>query len=289
MSIFGLSIPNPVKIVEDGADDVASGAKNFASAMKDAAKNMSPSEIGHTALNVAGMIPVIGAPADAINAGWYAMQGDWGNAALSAATAIPGAGDFVGGARLGENALKIGEDAAKAKSVVKDGTKVERDVEDGTKVGNAGERAEEAGRKSGTGRTEVRNGYTYTLDEQGRTTHVEGDLVSNPQQGRNAAAQRQAGGPDRLATDEGGHIVARRFDGPLDALNHFAQDANFNRGAYKSLENELQRTLDKGSSVHIDVKAHYPGGSLRPNSIDVTYTIDGIPYEKTFLNRPGGK
>jgi hypothetical protein len=42
---------------------------------------MSPSEIGHTVLNVAGMIPVIGAPADAINAGWYAAQGDWGNAA----------------------------------------------------------------------------------------------------------------------------------------------------------------------------------------------------------------
>jgi hypothetical protein len=81
VSIFGLSIPNPVKIVEDGANDLASGAKDFASAMKEAAKNVSPSEIGHTVLNVAGMIPVIGAPADAINAGWYAAQGDWGNAA----------------------------------------------------------------------------------------------------------------------------------------------------------------------------------------------------------------
>jgi hypothetical protein len=64
--------------------------------MGDAAKvvtHTSPSEIGHAVLNVAGMVPVIGAPADAINAGWYAAQGDWGNAALSAATAIPGPGD----------------------------------------------------------------------------------------------------------------------------------------------------------------------------------------------------
>jgi hypothetical protein len=29
-------------------------------------------------------------------------------------------------------------------------------------------------------RTEVRNGYEYTLDGMGRTTRVEGELVSNP-------------------------------------------------------------------------------------------------------------
>jgi len=87
-------------VLHTGEKIIGDGAKDFKDAINDAAKvvtHMSPSEIGHTVLNVAGMVPVIGAPADVVNAGWYAAQGDWANAALSAATAIPGVGDLVGG------------------------------------------------------------------------------------------------------------------------------------------------------------------------------------------------
>jgi hypothetical protein len=119
------------KALHAGEKVAEDGAKGFAGAMKDAAKavtQMSPSEIGHTVINVAGMIPVIGAPADAINAGWYAVQGDWKDAALSVATAIPGVGDFVGGVRLGTTALKIAEDGAK---IAEDGVKAERAIKGG--------------------------------------------------------------------------------------------------------------------------------------------------------------
>lgn len=64
---------------------------------------------------------------------------------------------------------------------------------------------------------------------------------------------------------------------------------NLNRGAYKSLENSWQRALDRGSSVDINITPHYPGSSLRPQSLDITYTVDGVPYQKTFMNRPGGQ
>ena len=124
------------------------GAKGFKDVMDDAAKvvaHMTPSEIGHTALNVAGMVPVIGAPADAINAGWYAAQGDWGNAALSAATAIPGLGDVVGGARLGATALKIGEDGVKAERLIKDGTEAASTAKNAEKALNGVEAAGGAG------------------------------------------------------------------------------------------------------------------------------------------------
>jgi hypothetical protein len=47
----------------------------------------------HTGLDVAGLLPGVGAVPDAINAGLYAVEGDYGNAALSAAAAIPGIGD----------------------------------------------------------------------------------------------------------------------------------------------------------------------------------------------------
>lgn len=57
---------------------------------------------GHTILDVLGLIPVIGEPADAVNAGWYSAEGDWVNAGLSSAALIPFAGmAFTGGKLLG--------------------------------------------------------------------------------------------------------------------------------------------------------------------------------------------
>jgi hypothetical protein len=136
------------KALHAGEKVAEDGAKDFAGAMKDAAKavtHMSPSEIGHTVLNVAGMIPVIGTPADAINAGWYAAQGDWKNAALSAATAIPGVGDFVGGARLSTTALKLAEDGVEAERAIKGGEEVASTAENAEKALNADKTAGSAG------------------------------------------------------------------------------------------------------------------------------------------------
>ncbi|MBD1860069.1 MULTISPECIES: polymorphic toxin type 28 domain-containing protein [Trichocoleus] len=61
------------------------------------------SDIGHTILDVAGLIPVVGGVADLINAGWYAAEGDYVNAGLSAAGAIPFVGDAATVAKLGTN------------------------------------------------------------------------------------------------------------------------------------------------------------------------------------------
>ncbi|MFD4655785.1 SpvB/TcaC N-terminal domain-containing protein [Kitasatospora sp. NPDC058444] len=66
--------------------------------------------IGHTTLDVVGMVPVVGEVGDLANAGWYAAEGDYVNAGLSAASAIPGAGYAANAAKYGNKAL----DAAKA-------------------------------------------------------------------------------------------------------------------------------------------------------------------------------
>jgi hypothetical protein len=220
-----------------------------------------------------------------------------GNAAGTIGTLfIPGA-DVAGVVGDVGKAAAITGDVGKAAAITQDASEAAAAItQDAGRIGNltgdAGRAADDivgdAAKAEGVAKTVVKNGYTYTLDAEGRTTRIEGDLVSNPAQARSRAAQLAAGGPDRLATDEGGHFVARRFDGPLEDFNHFAQNGNFNRGAYKALENEWQRALDRGSSVNVDITAHYRGDSLRPDSIDVTYTIDGIPHETSFLNRPGG-
>ncbi len=55
---------------------------------------------GHTILDVLGLIPVIGDPADAVSAAWYSAEGDWVDAGLSAASLIPFAGDALGAGKL---------------------------------------------------------------------------------------------------------------------------------------------------------------------------------------------
>lgn len=86
---------------------------------------MSASDIGHTILDVAGMIPVIGAAADLINAGWYAAEGDYVNAGLSALGAVPGIGDAATAAKLGARGADAVAGAARAGDDVNDARRAE--------------------------------------------------------------------------------------------------------------------------------------------------------------------
>jgi len=97
------------------------GAKGFERALEDAGKdavkvikNMSPSQLGHTALDVIGMVPVVGTVANLVNAGWYAAEGDWTDAGMSALAAIPIEGDAVDALKLGKDGVEIAEDATRA-------------------------------------------------------------------------------------------------------------------------------------------------------------------------------
>lgn len=75
------------------------------------------SEVGHTALDVAGMVPVIGAVADGVNAGWYAAAGDYTNAGLSLAGMVPGVGDAAIAGKLAMKGAKLATKAEKAINV----------------------------------------------------------------------------------------------------------------------------------------------------------------------------
>jgi hypothetical protein len=71
-------------------------------------------DIGHGVLDGAGFIPVVGAVADLANAGWYAAEGDWTNAAFSSAAAIPFAGDAFAVGKLAFKAAKGAEKLVEA-------------------------------------------------------------------------------------------------------------------------------------------------------------------------------
>lgn len=59
------------------------------------------------ALDAAGMVPVLGAIPDLINASISVLRGDWVGAGLSIVAAVPGVGDVVGGAKIAYKGAKI--------------------------------------------------------------------------------------------------------------------------------------------------------------------------------------
>jgi len=64
------------------------------------------SPIGHTVLDVAGMVPGLGEPVDLVNAAWYAGEGNYTDAALTSAAAIPFVGWGATTAKWGKNTIK---------------------------------------------------------------------------------------------------------------------------------------------------------------------------------------
>ncbi|MEP9359446.1 DNA/RNA non-specific endonuclease [Sphingomonas sp. KR3-1] len=128
------------------------------------------------------------------------------------------------------------------------------------------------------------NGYLYELDLADRFKRVTGTLTRNRAQGRSRKAQELAGGSDRLPKDHGGHVIARRFNGPKDWFNHFAQDGSFNQTEYAALERSWDKAMDAGHTVRIDIRASYEGISRRPSWITAYYWFDGERRVRRFPN-----
>ena len=124
--------------------------------------------------------------------------------------------------------------------------------------------------------TENKSGdYTYAETQYGK--HAEGNLTL-AKGNRDVAAQREAGGEDRRATDDGGHLIGNRFDGSGGTENLDAQDSNINRGSYKQLENREAAQLQSGDQVFTNKDTFKSNDSERPNAYmgyDITEHPDG--------------
>ena len=121
-----------------------------------------------------------------------------------------------------------------------------------------------------------RNGYRFGLDEQRRTLVVTGQLNLPKTIERSRTEQRRAGASDRRSNDDGGHFIAARFGGPNDAYNHFAQNASFNRGGYRVVEDRWAREMRAGKRVLVDISVSYSKYSKRPSMLVVSWTVGGL-------------
>lgn len=78
------------------------------------------------ALDAAGMVPVLGAIPDLINASISVLRGDWVGAGLSIVAAVPGVGDVVGGAKFAYRGAKSAGAIQKISTAVKETDKYKR-------------------------------------------------------------------------------------------------------------------------------------------------------------------
>lgn len=88
--------------------------------------------------------------------------------------------------------------------------------------------------------------------------------------------------------DDGGHHIARRFNGPTEAFNHFAQDANFNRGDYRALENQWATAKKAGKTVTVRIVPEYNGSSQRPSALNIWFRINGRRESVKLPNKAKG-
>lgn len=88
------------------------------------------SELGHIVLDVAGMIPVIGEPADFVSGIWYTAEGNYSDAGFSFAALIPLLGAEV---TAGKYVFKIADEAGNVRTLNKF-LKAGKTAEGGTKL-----------------------------------------------------------------------------------------------------------------------------------------------------------
>lgn len=138
------------------------------------------------------------------------------------------------------------------------------------------------------------NHYSYETDRYGRIKRCEGTLRLEDGK-RNTDHQVKAGGEYRLETDEGGHLIGRRFGGSEKVDNIVPMDDHVNRIEYKELEDDWAQELQKGNNVDVKVRCKYEEDSTRPTAFVVKYKVtdrEGFTRGETRIIsniKPGGE
>lgn len=136
-------------------------------------------------------------------------------------------------------------------------------------------------------RYELDNGNTFTTNSKGMVE----ELTFTPTKEKVPRDSRQTeAGKEGRDTDVGGHIQACSNGGTCDKYNLFPQDKNFNNSAYKVFyENRVKEALDDPARTVGPTTVRFERadpGSVRPDSLVLTYVIDGKPKTVTFKNEP---
>ncbi|HFQ5369245.1 DNA/RNA non-specific endonuclease [Vibrio vulnificus] len=252
------------------------------------------------------MAPGIGIVADLINAGLYALRGDFLNSGLSLLSGLPIVGQGVTAAKYGNKALNVATETVAKGSDSLTSVAKQLDAPKGSELPGATSHTIELDQGSKGGWNKALNGkleanatykvgsYSYKTDELGRVKSVSGKLELNKVD-RNTYQQSKAGKTDGikdgLVDDEGGHLIASIFKGPGEQINYAAMNGNLNKGAWKRMENKWAEALSGNppKEVKVEINSIFKGESKRPTAFEIIYEIDGKKVKRFLRNMPNGK
>lgn len=214
----------------------------------------------HTVLDVAGMVPGLGEVADGLNAVIYLAEGDYTNAAMSAAAMVPGAGTAVAVAKL---AKKVD----KATSVTKTATKTTKSVTPPKKTPSTPPSKTPA-KPSGNGmknKAQIKEGKDFEV-EQVNKLKAKGENVSSQ---------------TRLVPQNGkGNVKGNRTNADALVKNN---DGTFDVIEYKRTKNTQQSAGQKASQKNVtngnkqfEVRSDVPSQGLKKGDIIQVRNYDKV-------------
>ncbi len=131
------------------------------------------------------------------------------------------------------------------------------------------------------------NQVTWTVDANGRPTSASATLSELQPKGAKRSSDELSAQDEVRARgideDDAGHIIGHRFMGDQGSINMFPQNFNFNRSAYKTLENEWAAWIDAGGTVKVNV-ALKGGTPDRPAKVGVVYEVFNADGKRVFKN-----
>lgn len=120
-----------------------------------------------------------------------------------------------------------------------------------------------------------KNHITWTQNAAGDTIGAKATLnevFSGAKRSASEVKDQATAAARGVADDAGGHIIGHRFAQSQGIKNMFPQNANFNNGAFKKVENEWADWINKkGGSVEVDIQL--VGNSARPDKVKVSYQL----------------
>ena len=133
------------------------------------------------------------------------------------------------------------------------------------------------------------NTITVKTDDLSRNSVTEIDCVTRGDGVRSEFQQQRCRYvKDGLVSDDGGHLLAREFNGPTEQINYLPMDSYTNRmGEWRNMEKSWEKTLDSGGSItDVRIESYYEGDSKRPTGFDVSYKENGEIKYRYIDNTP---
>jgi hypothetical protein len=132
------------------------------------------------------------------------------------------------------------------------------------------------------------NEITYKTDSNGNIELFSGEISNyTPEAERDTVAQLEAGGKDRKIGDDGGHLIARIFEGASGIENLVPMRSTINRSDFKRMENEIKEAIENGNKVNISGEIKREENNSRPSEIKVNISYNDRNSEFIFDNNKG--